>query len=111
MDHATYYWLTEARTWRKRARAAELQRDKLLKRCAALDKAVSEHREAYKGMIGIWGRAIAKNGDLLRIVQDAQRVLGRYHRGTNGKEMAQIVADAQAFLRLITHPWEGNIDA
>ena len=107
MTPENHYWFRQAMSWRKRARAAELQRDKLLRRCSALDRSVNNHLSRLVHLRGAHQFQMIAHASVLRTVEDAQRVLARYHRGTNGKEMKQIVEDAQAFLRLITHPWEG----
>lgn len=103
MDDKTHYWFRQARDWRKRARAAELHAEKLARRTASLDRSVSEHREAFMSTLDCWRQQVDEAHRVRRCIEDAKRVLLRYHRGTNGKEMQQIVNDALAFLR-VAHP-------
>lgn len=99
-------WYAEAMSWRKRARAAEIQRDKLIRRCSQLDRSVGLHRDAWQTMSGAFGRQTAKMGLTIETCLDAERALGRWKPGMNAKDTRQIIEDAQAFLGLITNPWE-----
>lgn len=107
MDDATYYWMTEARMWRKRARAAEIHRDKLLQRISKLDRRVQDDRGRAKIRVGVIGHQTEKMGRTIQTCLDAERVLARWEPGMNAKATKQVIDDAQAFLRLITNPWDG----
>lgn len=99
-------WYMEAMSWRKRARAAEIQRDKLLRRLSRFDRRVQVDRELAKRRIGVIGYQTAKMGTMIETCLDAERALGRWKPGMNAKDTKQVIDDAQAFLGLITNPWE-----
>lgn len=84
--------------WRKRARQAEIQRDKLLRRCARADRAIGYWRLLYLEFWEMWGRTSRINFQNRHCVENAEAALRRWKRGMNNKDTQQVIDDALAFL-------------